>query len=62
MESFIQLLLVFQEKNLSNNRAKIFSQRKIENKHNQWMPHGLDPSSKQRQTVKTENFQVGRRG
>lgn len=32
MESFIQLLLVFEKKILSINRTKIVSQHKIENK------------------------------
>lgn len=51
MESFIQLFLVFEKKNLSDYRTKI-----IENKHYQWIPYRLYPSSKERQTVKNRKI------
>lgn len=56
MESFIQLFLVLEKKNLSDDRTKIFSQCKIENKHYQWIPYRLYPSSKERQTVENRKF------
>lgn len=56
MESFIQLFLVFKKRNLSDDRTKMFSQCKTENKHKQWIPYRLYPASKQRQTVENRNF------
>lgn len=56
MAYLFQLFLGFLKKNLSNDRTKIFSQCKIENKHNQWIPCRLYPSLKQRQTVANSKF------
>lgn len=41
MESLIQLFLVLKRKNLSEDRTKMFSQCKTENKHDQWILYGL---------------------